>query len=78
MTEQFYDIYNLKKGYFILRAPYKVAALIYSWGHLAEARIRDNGCNSTDMFGNGRYESVRLVPVMSDWQPDSMPPKTGN
>ena len=71
-NEQFYDVCNLSTGNFILRATLPTVSMIYRWGRMAESRIQANGTKFTDMFGNGKHEDVRVVPVMSDWQPYDM------
>ena len=77
-NEQFYDVYNLHTGRFILRGSLTTLTLIYRWHPLAEKRLLANVAKATDMFGNGKHEDVRVVPVMSDWQPAAMPLSTGD
>ncbi len=81
-NEQFYDVRCLHTGHFILRATLSTVSMIYRWETVAEARILKNGTKPTDMFANGQrsaliskfpnHEDVRVVPVMSDWQPYDM------
>ena len=71
--QQFFDVYGLRTGDFILRATLPTVSLIYRWRRPAEKRVEDNGTKSTDMYGNGMHEDVRVVPDMSDWQPNEMP-----
>lgn len=71
---QYYDVYNLQaNGEFVIRAELIVIAMIYRWHRDAETRIRNNGPKATDMFGNGKHDDVRVVPVMDDWRPTMMP-----
>jgi len=76
---QFFDVYNLASGQFILRAHLSTISLIYHWQRAAEQRIERSGTAPTDVFGNKfgprKHEAVRVVPVMDDWQPASMPDK---
>ena len=73
LPEQFYDVYNLVTNHFVMRATLPTVALLYRWQRPAEQRIRGNAGRATDMFGNGKHEDVRVVPVMSDWQPADIP-----
>lgn len=70
---QFYDVYNLASGQFILRATLPIIALTYRWHRAGEVRIERSGPKPTDMFHKKQDEDVRVVPVMDDWQPAPMP-----
>ncbi len=73
INQQFFDVYNLGTGNFILRATLPTVSLIYRWRRPAEKRVEDNGPKATDMYGGDKHEDLRLVPVMSDWQPSGIP-----
>ena len=68
---QFYDVYNLTSGQFILRAALPSISLIYRWHRSAERRIEQSGIKPTDMHSQ-RHEPIRVVPVMDDWHPAPM------
>lgn len=75
INQQFFDVYNVGSGAFMLRATLPTLSLIFRWRRAAEKRVEDSGSKPTDMHGYTQ-EGIRLVPVMSDWQPDGMPDQT--
>ncbi len=72
INQQFFDVYNQQTGAFMLRATLPTISLIFRWRRVAEKRVEANGPAPTDMHDRN-HETIRLVPVMSDWQPAAMP-----
>ncbi len=66
---QYFDVFNLKTSEFILRATLPTISMIYKWHREAERRIERSCIETTDIFGNGKHEDVRVIPVMDGWKP---------